>query len=92
MQSKTETVIRSEKVLDRGNLYCYTLTESDSANGTMLYSLRISLRMKNGEFSENTARDIFTEKSAAMHFFDKMLKNLATPLNLPYVIEDELLD
>ena len=92
MLSKTETVIRNETVLESGNLYCYTLIESEGANGTMLYSLKITLSMKDGEFSENTAKNIFTEKNAAMLFFDKMLKNLATPLNLPYVVEDELLN
>ena len=34
--------------------------------------------------------DLFTCEKKARSFFDKITEKLATPLNMPYVIEDEL--
>jgi hypothetical protein len=45
---------------------------------------------KNGRASRARASDLFSKLNEANAFFDKMVRNLATPIDLQYVIEDEL--
>ena len=85
--------VRCEKVKSRGIEYVYELTLDEARKPEMgamtLYS--ISVRMSDGEniISEARAQDLFTDLGKASAFFDKLVRNLATPINLAYVVEDE---
>jgi hypothetical protein len=36
------------------------------------------------------ARDVFSCREKAVAFFEKIVRNLATPIDLNYIIEDEM--
>ena len=55
-----------------------------------LYSIRISLTDGQGRKSQKEARDVFTDRKKAERLFNKLVRNLATPIDLGYVIEDEV--
>ena len=42
-----------------------------------------------GNNRQADARDIFSDKEDAEAFFDKIVRNLATPIDLAYILEDE---
>ena len=44
----------------------------------------------NGKVRKSEAKDVFSSKRKAIEFFDKIVRNLATPIDLKYVIEDEI--
>ncbi len=47
--------------------------------------------MIDGEGKERvaSATDVFVNEECALSFFEKIVRNLATPIDLAYVIEDE---
>ena len=55
-----------------------------------LYSVRISMTGTDGNTSQREATDIFSDRDKATEFFDRLVRNLATPIDLGYVIEDEV--
>ncbi len=55
-----------------------------------LYSIRISLKDEGGNISQKEATDIFTAKERALEFFNMLVRNLATPIDLVYAVEDEV--
>jgi len=89
MISGTDRAIKNETVLNRGNLYSYELTARESGKIT-LYSIKITLKTAFGEITERVAENIFDNEEDAVAFYEMLIKNLATPLNLPYIVEDEL--
>ncbi len=56
-----------------------------------LYSVRVSMTDENGSKSQREARDVFRDKEKAVGFFDMLVRNLATPIDLDYAVEDEVL-
>ena len=88
------TVIRLEERESDGAKYEYKLImkESDSvaSYGIRLYSIEIKMSMPDGATTYAEAKELFADCGIAMDFFDKLVDNLATPLNLSYVVEDEL--
>lgn len=93
-QKMLDTVIRTEERIDDGNSYSYQLMKrkgDSTANWQLpLYSFRINMIDKRGQEREATAKDIFSDEGKALAFFDKIVRNLATPIDLAYIIEDEL--
>lgn len=93
-QNICDTVIRREIREAEGFRYTYELIlrEGDKTAdwGLTLYSVKISMVDEKGETSEREARDLFTSQDQALEFYNKLVRNLATPLNLGYVVEDEL--
>ena len=87
-------LIRKESVQDGGYTYSYELLMSEGdmvANYRLpLYSIRVKMTDKNGEQREASARDVFSRKSEATAFFEKIVRNLATPIDLAYILEDEM--
>ena len=55
-----------------------------------LYSIRISMTDADGNKSQREATDVFTDSTRATEFFDRLVRNLATPIDLGYVVEDEV--
>ena len=88
-----DTVIRSEVRESDGRLYKYELvmTESDRVSFKLpLYSVRVEYMDADGVSTEARAHEIFADVGKAIIFFERIVKNLATPIDLPYVVEDEL--
>lgn len=88
-----DNVIRREQKFDKGSSYLYELVMSHgdaTANWqTPLYSVRIYMIDPMGNNREADARDIFSNLEDAEIFFDKVVRNLATPIDLAYILEDE---
>ena len=40
--------------------------------------------------TRSDANDLFSDLSRASGFFDKIVDNLATPIDLAYIVEDEM--
>ena len=94
--SKTgvKEVIREEKLELDGAHYTYTLScgEGNSvANyGLTLYSVGIEMTDADGNKTRSQLDEIFTDSKRAFGFFNRLIENYATPIDLPYVLEDEM--
>lgn len=88
-----EIIMRSECVSDGGATYTYTLCvrESDKVASYRipLYSVAVKMVDSNGEETYAEAKDAFSDVGKALVFYERIMEHLATPLNLPYVLEDE---
>ncbi len=89
-----ESVLRVREVSDEDATYKYTLSMTESKRVASyrlpLYSIAIEMTLASGERSEVVAKDVFADVGKAVVFYDRMVENRATPLNLHYIIEDEL--
>ena len=89
-----DTVIRKEERQDEGNTYSYELRlrrgESTADFRLPLYSIRIGMTDTEGVLRQADAKDVFSNKKRAVEFFEKLVRNLATPIDLAYIVEDEL--
>ena len=88
-----DTVIRKDFASDEENSYSYDLILRESrktASWRMpLYSIRVSMTDSNGVSSSADVTDAFADASRATRFYDMLVRNMATPIDLPYVLEDE---
>ena len=86
-------IIRSEESIDGSAKYVYRLIGSEaeisSTVKVMLYSIEVEMN-RNGSITSYKSGNLFLNKDKAERFFVKLIKNLATPANLPYLIEDSL--
>ena len=93
-KSTNEKLIRKEEIKENDYCYSYELIESRGRRmadfGMRLYSITVSMTFPDGNIKRGEARDLFSSKIKALEFFDKMVRNLATPIDLKYVIEDEI--
>ncbi len=89
-----ETVIKQEKRNVEGSVYDYSLIMSESTGVASyrlpLYSIQIEMTDTEGNTTEAISRDLFADVGKAIVFFRRLVDNLATPLNLPYILEDEM--
>ena len=92
--NQPHTVIRQEMREADGILYKYELTMRESflvaSYGMPLYSISVEMHSQNGELTTAKAVDTFSNPDKAILFFEKLAKNLATPIDLPYILEDEM--
>ena len=93
-QRLCDKVVRTERREACGCQYTYELIQREGGLThdwrLSLFSIRISMTDAKGRSSEREARDLFTDRADATEFFERLVRNLATPLNLGYVVEDEL--
>ena len=94
-QELTKDIIVCKKdICDQGNEYTYIMTARESSLvasfGIMLYSIRIEMTDFSGNKTSAEICDVFSNKEKADIFFNKLVRNLATPINLVYVLEDEI--
>ncbi|MBO7195742.1 MAG: hypothetical protein J6V80_00220 [Clostridia bacterium] len=86
-------IIKEERICD-GYSYTYELIHREGVRTDdfrlPLYSMRVSMTDSQGCTSQREARDIFTDKHKAEKLFYRLVENLATPIDLGYVIEDEV--
>ena len=90
----TDTVIKQEVRQTDGAVYQYSLIMSESNKVASyklpLYSIEINMVDADGNVTNARTKDLFADVGKALSFFRKLCDNLATPLNLPYIIEDEM--
>lgn len=91
-----DTVIRKEERNDEFRAYTYELIMREGRETSCfkmpLYSIRILMTDEKGKKRSDEAKDIFADKRKASDFFDRIVDNLATPIDLAYIVEDELCD
>ena len=87
-------VIRANTVKNEGAEYRYTLYSSESPRVASykipLYSISVEMTDKYGRETASTISDVFSDIGKAIVFYDKLLTHLATPIDLPYILEDEI--
>ena len=95
MRKKHYNVIKKEEIADGGYSYTYELLLRRGVRtadfGLPLYSIKISMTDPSGNTSQREANDVFANSNQATQFFDKLVRNLATPIDLCYVVEDEVI-
>jgi hypothetical protein len=96
MRSKTktkETVIRRDVRYDGENHYEYELIAAESDRTASwrltLYSVWTKMTDRDGGESEAKLESAFADAGRAILFYDKVVRNLATPIDLCYALEDE---
>ena len=92
-KSEETSIIKSVDKEDCGLGLSYSLVKrvgGAASSGIPQYSIKIELTHPDGRKTEASARDVFADVGKALVFFDRMVKNCATPIDLAYVIEDEL--
>ena len=87
-------IVTKEERREDGFLYTYELILGEGKRiddwRLPLYSVRISMTDSQGNGSQREARDVFADERRALEFFEKLVRNLATPIDLGYVVEDEV--
>jgi hypothetical protein len=91
MRRKTKAAQETvrETILASGG-YTYKYTLSVGKDTCPIYSLKIVMRSIDGEVRSNSASVSMSDGGRAIAFYNKLVRNLATPSNLQYCIEDEL--
>jgi hypothetical protein len=89
-----EKAVRVSEVSACGAHYKYTLLVRESQRVASfrlpLYSVRIEMRSADGRLTEAETGDIFADLGKAVVFFERLVDNLATPINLAYILEDAI--
>ena len=89
-----DTLIRTEIKEADGAKYKYELIMRKSAHMICfrmpLYSIKIEMTDEHGESTKAETGELFSDIDNAISFFEKLVKHLATPIDLAYVVEDEL--
>ena len=87
-------IIRTEVRSDEGNHYNYQLmmrrSNSVASWRMPLYSIRVNMTDVYGNEGTADATDIFCDMDKAIDFFERLVRNLATPIDLDYILDDEL--
>ena len=92
-EENSTKIIRQDRKTEDGIVYEYCLPASESSKVASfqlpLYSITIRMT-KDGETTESSVKDIFSDIGKAGVFYDKLVENLATPIDLPYILEDKI--
>ena len=87
-------ILRNNKVTSDGFEYVYTLFENESdkvaSYRLSLYSIKIEMTDSDGKYSYAEVNDVFCDVGKAILFYEMLIKNLATPIDLPYILEDKI--
>ena len=94
LNKKCSITVRTENREENGADYEYKLTVEKSERfagyALPLYSIFVQMKDKDGTITNAEAKELFADVNKAHTFFDMLVENLATPIDLPYIIEDEL--
>ena len=89
-----DTSVRTELIERDGVKYKYDLIMKESGRvasyNIPLYSVSVEMTDENGEVSGAVTRDVFSDVGKAIVFFDRLVRSLATPTELKYIVEEEL--
>ena len=96
MRDKTQTeIVRYREVELDGAKYHYELIMKKSKKVISyrlpLYSIYVRMRDKDGNETDAQITDVFSDIGKAIVFFQKIVDNLVTPIDLPYIFEDQIL-
>ena len=90
----TESIIRSEKRCVEGDTYEYKLTVSEGSSTSnyriLLYSIEVDFHGADGNSTNGRINEAFADPGRAIIFYERLVNNLATPVDLPYVLEDSI--
>ena len=90
----TDKIVRKEEREVDGAKYSYTLVMSESNKVASykipLYCVDIEMTDIDGNVTKARTGELFADVGKAISFFKKLCDNLATPMNLPYILEDEM--
>ena len=93
-EKTVDTMIRCEKREKDGNCYKYELVMRESGRVASyrlpLYSIFVEMKQQDGTVTNAETKEVFADAGRAIIFFDKLVRNLATPIDLAYIVEDEL--
>ena len=86
--------VKSEIRVEEGVIYSYSLIlnerELNLSFGFPLYSIYIEMHdTVTGKRTNACTDELFASEERALLFFEKLVRNLATPIDLAYVVEDE---
>ena len=87
------TVIRREHVESEGLHYKYELQMKERTRGSAIvraYIISVEMTLDDGSTTYAETGEVFLDVGKAIAFFDRMVKNLATPIDLGYVLEDDM--
>lgn len=89
-----DTVIRQDKREADGYRYGYELimrvSESLVSMRIPLYSIKATLIDPYGKETCSEIKDAFADAGRAILFYERVVRNLATPIDLSYIHEDEI--
>lgn len=92
-ESGKSWLIRTESREKDGISYKYDLSMKKNGQSdcrTALYSISVEMTQQDGLSTTHSKSDeLFTDERRAVLFFEKIVDNLATPIDLAYVTEDE---
>ena len=93
-QRYIDTIIRNEERHDEKNSYRYELLMSRGSDVASfripLYSIKVSMTDSEGNDTSAEVSDVFADAGKAILFYEKIVRNLATPIDLAYILEDEI--
>ena len=72
-----------------GIKYSYVLKLDDEATEPSPHTVEIAMKSNDGIINTFASRRLCADKARVSALFDRLVENLATPINLPYVIADE---
>lgn len=92
-EKNVDTTIRTEERKKDGIGYRYDLVMRESSKvasyGIPLYTVQVKMTRENGDITSADTNELFADPGKAIVFFEKLVDNLATPIDLPYIVEDE---
>ncbi len=94
-EKTTDTIIRTDTKRDsEDNSYRYELIMKESRGVASwripLYSIKVNMTDSAGNDTSADTKDIFADAGKAILFYEKLVRNLATPIDLAYILEDEI--
>ena len=88
-------ILRTDEIQTSDATYKYSLAVSESESVASyrlpLYSVAIEMTRADGYHTEARTGDLFADVGKAVVFYERMVEHLATPIGLPYIVEDEIL-
>jgi hypothetical protein len=82
-----QDILRETVISQGGYSYKYTLSVGQAPSSA--YSLKIVMKSTDGISNQSSASVVISDGGRAVEFYNKLVRNLATPANLPYCVEDE---
>jgi hypothetical protein len=90
----TDKILRKDVKEADGTRYTYRLVMCESNKVASfkipLYSVEVEMIDSYGNTTSARTGELFADVGKAISFYKKLCDNLATPLNLPYILEDEM--
>ena len=89
-----QQIIKTECISKDGATYKYSLYVSErdkvASFRLPLYSIRIDMTDSDKKETSASIDNVFCDIGKAIVFFDMLVKSLATPIDLPYILEDKI--